>query len=639
MLNFHYSFLPKWAKVYLKALLAFITLALIFSFALILQSKDKIYNANITLHEQNLIIENNAFQYAMRLHFQNLAPLLRSKKIAKIEIDNVLWNENVNQNIISDLYVEGRYLFFKSTQDFSTPKIENFGVLEYQASFNPLLKNIFKYTFLALLLLLVILKRKEIILSVDKPIIAFLTLFLVILALSFASDMTFWSKEFVIWTDSSVFLYVAQTIQRGLMPYKDAFDHKGVLIYFYNYLGNLILYIRGVWIFEVLSVSVAVIYAYKTARFFLNSALALVAVMLAFCSYFKFVQGGNYTEEYALPFLFVSLYIFTRYFLNKSNKIETLICGICFGAVCLLRPNMTALWEVFVALIFFMELKARKFSFAKFFTLGFLLMVTPPLLWLYWGGAFKDFIEQYFIFNFQYSGRANFSPKFRMMITFFRTEPLMILSSVFVAMRACKFKQKFDFAFLAFILLTLFAAAFSALDFYHYRLIFLPIYLYGAVVFLCFLKKEFQDLKPLALVFILGITFFISPFYARAKNALYTIKTTSEESFLAPLQIQKSYQEVIENIQKYSDENDTISVCGSNIEVVIYLMSNRVSASRLTYQTQPISVQKERLNEYKNDLATKLPKVIVVYESSCPYAAEIVPKGYKEMQKGFFVRQ
>lgn len=637
-MNFHYSFLPKWAKVYLKALLAFITLALIFSFALILQSKDKIYNANITLHEQNLITENDAFQYAMRLHFQNLAPLLRSKKIAKIEIENVLWNENVNQNIISDLYVEGRYLFFKSTQDFSTLKIENFGVLEYQASFNPLLKNIFKYTFLALLLLLVILKRKEIILSVDKPIIAFLTLFLVILALSFASSMTFWSKEFTTWTDSSVFQYTGQTILRGLMPYKDAFDHKGVLIYFYNYLGNLILYIRGVWIFEVLSVSVAVIYAYKTARFFLNSALALVAVMLAFCSYFKFVEGGNLTEQYALPFLFLSLYIFTRYFLNKSNKIETLICGICFGAVCSLRPNMTALWVVFVALIFFMELKARKFSFAKFFTLGFLLIIIPSFLWIYLGGAFKEFIDQYIVFNMAYSGKASFPQKWRMMMTFLRTEPLMILSFVFVAVKACKFKQKFDFAFLAFILLTLFATALSARDYYHYRMVFLPIYLYGAVVLISFLKNEFQVLKPLALLIILATTFFISPFYERAKHGLYIIKTTSAKEFLAPLQVQKSYKNLIENIQKYSNENETISVCGN--ELVIYLMSNRVSASKLTYQTQPILIQKERrLNEYKNDLAKNLPKVIVVRPSSCRYATEILPKGYKEMQEGLFVRQ
>ena len=637
MLNFRYVDLPKWAKVYLRVLIVAVVSAFAFSFVLILLTKDTIYTANITLHEQELIDTNESFECTVRLHFPSLAPLLRSKNIARVEIDKISWDKEVNASALFDLQGSGRNLFLNSTQDLVALGLENLGFVEYKANFNPLLKSILKYSFLALFVLFLMLKRKEVVFWMDKPIFVKLTLLLIIVSLALASDVNFYSTKFS-GTDSSVFQYIGQMIERGQMPYKDIFDHKGVLIYLYNYFGNLILHIRGVWIFEVMSIAVAVIYAYKTARLFFNRTLSLVAVMIAFGSYFKFVQGGNLTEQYALPFLFISLYIFVRYFLNQCNKIEIIICGICFGAVCLLRPNMTALWTVFVAFIFFVELKERKFDFIKFFILGFVLLLTPPLLWLYLGGAFKDFIEQYIIFNLQYSSKADFSQKFKQMMTFLRTEPLMILSFIFVAVKACKLKQKFDLAFLVFIFLTLFATALSAKDYYHYRLVFLPIYLYGAVVLISFLKNEFQVLKPLVSVIILATTFFISPFYERAKHGLYIIKPLPQNHFLAPLQVQKSHKDLIANIQKYSDENDTISVCGN--EVVIYLMSDRVSASKFAYQNPPVFIQKELLNQYKSNLAEKLPKVIVIRsESACSYADEILPKGYKEMQKGVFVRQ
>ena len=52
--------------------------------------------------------------------------------------------------------------------------------------------------------------------------------------------------------DSSVFKTVALMIDKGYMPYKDSFDHKGPLIYVLNYWGLKISYYRGVWLFEMM---------------------------------------------------------------------------------------------------------------------------------------------------------------------------------------------------------------------------------------------------------------------------------------------------------------------------------------------------------------------------------------------------
>ena len=40
--------------------------------------------------------------------------------------------------------------------------------------------------------------------------------------------------------DSSVFIYVGNILKRGLMPYKDTFDHKGPLLYLLEYAGLFI---------------------------------------------------------------------------------------------------------------------------------------------------------------------------------------------------------------------------------------------------------------------------------------------------------------------------------------------------------------------------------------------------------------
>lgn len=63
-------------------------------------------------------------------------------------------------------------------------------------------------------------------------------------------------------TDSSVFKTIALCMEKGLMPYRDVFDHKGPLIYIYNWLGMKIAYWRGIWAIEFISLFVCFVYIY-----------------------------------------------------------------------------------------------------------------------------------------------------------------------------------------------------------------------------------------------------------------------------------------------------------------------------------------------------------------------------------------
>ncbi len=621
--------LLKWVKVGLGALCGIALIMLCVVFMLNLSVRDKVYSADMVLNSQKIV--ENVVEYNVRLKFPKFRALLRSKSISNIHINDISWDSAIDTNALSNINQGGQNLWFDSTQDLSKMQSQSIGVIEYKIDFYPFMKHIIVYVILALLLIFALISKNP------SKYATNLALLLIIVALSMASDMNFWSAQFGSWIDNNVFRYIGQAIMRGEMPYRDAFDHKGPLLYLYNYFGNLMLKdIRGVWIFEIVSVAVAVIFGYKMARLFLNRSLAIIAVMIAFSSYFRVVQGGNLTEQYALPFLFVSLYIFTRYFMGRFSKVATLICGICFGAVCLLRPNMIALWAVFVALIFFTELKRRKFNFAVFFTLGFALIVVPILLWLYLGGAFREFIEQYLIFNLRYSGATSFGTKFDMFFTFLRTEPLMILSLIFVALKAYKERQIFDYGFLVFMGLTLLTASMSGFDFYHYRCIFLPIYIYGAVVFMIFLLRELKDYKYLRIVSVstLILTLLISPFLKEIRSYLNIIAT---QKFLPILVIQKEHKETIESILKYSDKNDKISVYGN--EVVIYLMSDRLSASRLIYQFPIVEYKKEWFEIYMTDLVKKSPKIIIITKWAKSMLDLSKIGNYKEVEKGIFVRE
>src|SRR5689334_23537947 len=122
----------------------------------------------------------------------------------------------------------------------------------------------------------------------------------------------FWTQ--VPGRDSGVFLYVGSAILRGEVPYRDVWDHKGPIIYFIDALG---LQLGGgsqwgVRLLEWMSLSVATLAGYDTMRRMFGIFPALCASALWIFSLVVLLQGGNFTEEYALPLQFGALWLVAR---------------------------------------------------------------------------------------------------------------------------------------------------------------------------------------------------------------------------------------------------------------------------------------------------------------------------------------
>ena len=151
--------------------------------------------------------------------------------------------------------------------------------------------------------------------------------------------------------DSAIFIYVAQGILEGDIPYLHRWDNKGPLLYLLNLCGLLIHGTWGLWLVQGLFLLGASTFAFLALRKPFGTLPALFALALFLAFFARFVQSGNFTEQYGLLFQFLTLYLFLR-----SHELPNptpsharfaslhLAIGALGAASFLLRPNLVALW-------------------------------------------------------------------------------------------------------------------------------------------------------------------------------------------------------------------------------------------------------------------------------------------------------
>ena len=115
------------------------------------------------------------------------------------------------------------------------------------------------------------------------------------------------------WTDTNIYFTIGRGMTRGLMPYRDLFDHKGPLLFMLYALGAAIsdTSFIGVFILEVLSLAAAVYAGWRTVSLFGEGRLTLLSMPIlaaVACCCTAFTQGGS-AEEFALPALAAGVYL------------------------------------------------------------------------------------------------------------------------------------------------------------------------------------------------------------------------------------------------------------------------------------------------------------------------------------------
>lgn len=210
------------------------------------------------------------------------------------------------------------------------------------------------------------------------------------------------------WVDANAFFTVGKSMMNNVVPYRDIFEQKGILLYFIYGIGYLLSNktFHGVFILEVIGFSVFLYYIHKIISLFLKKSYTYVLVpfmaFLVTCST-AFTHGGS-AEEMCLPMLAITLYYFLRHFKDKKiNNKELVLNGLLAGCVLLIKYTFLGFWFAFMMFIFFDYVRHKQYleSFKK--CLWFLLgMISPIVIFMFYfiaTNSLKDFIDCYFVIN------------------------------------------------------------------------------------------------------------------------------------------------------------------------------------------------------------------------------------------------
>lgn len=470
-----------------------------------------------------------------------------------------------------------------------------------------------------------------------QKLLIIIALFIITFLICMGSNSNIFSKNLISQIDSNVFRYIGWSMTEGYVPYVDLFDHKGLLLYFINYLGALISPMQGIWIIEMVFMFVSVAFAYKLARKFTNKSVSLFITLIAFSLMSAYFEGGNFTEEYALPFQLIALNIFFDFFLNPKKyssteivkdknlpfrlnfkwfNVQVFICGICFAAVLFLRANMISVWIAFciMVLIYCVEKKKYKelIKFIISFICGILLFTIPMLIYLVINGALGSFIDQYILFNMKYSSKL--ANTLLETTIFFLDKPVTVIAFIIIIMKVYQGYRKnenwyFDLGYLFYMIVTLFLVVMGGRLFRHYAMTFIPMLIYPYCVLYKFLdKKEVKSAGVNLVVTAYLLITIVIPFGVSEVEEFG--KYISGEKGSATM-TQEIY-EVVDYISKNTEKDDLISTFG-NIDY-IYLLTQRQSASKYSYQLPILAMDQEMMDEYLADLIKNKAKIVVLQD-------------------------
>lgn len=166
--------------------------------------------------------------------------------------------------------------------------------------------------------------------------------------------------------DSSMFMYFGKGMNEGMIPYVDMFDHKGIILFFFQQLGVKLgfgNYSFGVWLIESIFYLVSILFIYKTSMLLTNKkGISSLSILLTTGLILITFDGGNYSEEFALTFISIAFFYITKCVINSEyNQFHLLIIGLTGGLTFFIRSNMIALWIVFCLYFVISDLMHRNF--------------------------------------------------------------------------------------------------------------------------------------------------------------------------------------------------------------------------------------------------------------------------------------
>ena len=467
---------------------------------------------------------------------------------------------------------------------------------------------------------------------IEKFSIVLILLFIAFV-LSMKSGFNYFTKGGTNATDGDVFNCIGWLMKQGFVPYRDIFDHKGVFLYFLQYIGAFFGQYRGIYVVEVFFLTSSVFGCYIIAHKFSNKVTSIFVVLLVFARYSD-CGYGNCVEEYSVLFQIIALYYFLDFFKNtkryvidndgqidnfaKENKwcdFRVLITGGCFACTFFMKANFCAIWIVFcIAIAIFCIQRKYWRTFIKFiisFFVGVLVVTVPIIIYLLKNAAMQDFIYDYFVFNRLYTSngdRVTLKSLVNSVVVFSNTIPFIV--SFLIMIFEIKRKDSyfvFNIIHLIFSITLLLLITMSGQIYSKMEIALLPAYIYPFSRLARMLNSANWKKGQITMIV---IGYFLVTFIYPSWSSLVNNAANDVSKYInSPASKGFHDNEIVKYIKEHTNEGDMISVLGNQCR--IYLYSNRLPNSKYIFLPDP-RVDSSITKGYFEGLRNNSPEILVI---------------------------
>lgn len=419
--------------------------------------------------------------------------------------------------------------------------------------------------------------------------------------------------------DSSVFQIMGKGILNGQIMYKDLFDHKGPIVYLINAIAYLISPQIGLLLIEIVFFYIGVIYVYKTSRIFLEEKYSFIVSLIYLVASFKFILGGNFTEEYAITILSIAMYYIIKILYNSEyeKKVNWILIGFTFAINFFIKPTYISIWIAFgiIELIYFV--KKRKITdlikYIGYMMIGILIVTIPIFIYLIINNDVKDFINAYIYLNMKYSKytaieKVRAFVELVKMCKYYIFLLIMLLGNIFIFSNKEINKSIKGFVTLFFII-SIILTSWAANTYSHYLIQLAPCVALELIFLLYNIKKLIKKEKiskivddlPKNLLYICVITVITI-------NICW-ISSKQRGIFAVNSEIWDYAKTKISELKNYIDKDDEILVLGN--QSYYYIFFNKQPKFKYFFQTPIIEYDETIRKDTEKYIKEKKPQIII----------------------------
>lgn len=214
------------------------------------------------------------------------------------------------------------------------------------------------------------------------------------------------------WCDANIYFTIGKQIWNGMVPFRDIYDQKGPVLYAIHALGALVsgrTYL-GIWLMSIVCCAITMLQFVRTVGLWTSREVAMpVGVAMSFVMYCSiFYSYGDSAEEWCLPWLTWSWYLFLRYAKLDLMPSRWESIGLGLGIAFIFWNKFTVIGLYGGAALATLIIAYRRQQMAEIGRLialalaGFGLLTCLIILYFILHHALWDMIEGYFLFNTLY---------------------------------------------------------------------------------------------------------------------------------------------------------------------------------------------------------------------------------------------